>query len=121
MNFDEYQTQARRTQNKALSLFDTRQHALFGLASEVGEIHGLFQKQKQGHVLDETALRLEIGDVLWFLSELCDVYGWYLEDIAIANIQKLRNRYPKEFSPEQSINRDENKRKGAPEKTGIRN
>lgn len=107
MIFEEYQELARRTQNKDLPIWAMREHALFGLASEVGEVMGLHQKVHQGHPMDETALRLEIGDCLWFISELCDVYGWNMEDIAIANIQKLRNRYPVKFTAEQSINRSE--------------
>lgn len=58
--------------------------------------------------------RGRFGDVLWFLAELCDVYGWDMDDIAEANIQKLRNRYPVKFTPEQSINRAENKPKREP-------
>ena len=112
VTFDDYQGQARRTQNKDLQLWAMREHALYGLASEVGEILGLHQKIHQGHPLDETALRLEIGDALWFLSELCDVYGWSLEDIAIANIQKLRTRYPHEFSAQASIARVDTLKKG---------
>lgn len=107
MNFGDYQYEARRTQNPALSLFEQREHALKGMVSEVGEIMGLYQKALQGHVFDESALKLEIGDVLWFISELCDCYGWPFEDIARANIAKLRARYPERFTPEQSINRIE--------------
>ena len=84
-----------------------REHALFGLASEVGEVTGLHQKVHQGHPLDENALRLEVGDCLWFIAELCDVYGWSMEEIAVANIAKLRNRYPHNFDTQRSINRPE--------------
>lgn len=111
MDFQEYQEQARRTQRKDLPLWATRAHALFGLASEVGEVLGLHQKVHQGHPMDENALRLELGDVLWFVSELCDVYGWQMEDIARANLIKLRNRYPHEFTPEQSLHRAEKQTK----------
>lgn len=107
MDFQEYQEQARRTQRKDLPLWATREHALYGLASEVGEVLGVHQKVHQGHPLDENALRLELGDVLWFVSELCDVYGWRIEDIAQANLIRLRNRYPREFTPEQSLHRAE--------------
>ena len=77
MTFEEYQVESRRTQNKALPLWATREHALYGLASEVGE-------------------------VLWFISELCDVYGFDLGEIAAANIQKLRVRYKDHFTEEES-------------------
>lgn len=107
LDFSEYQEEARRTQRKDLPLWATREHALYGLASEVGEVTGLHQKVHQGHPLDENALRLEIGDCLWFIAELCDVYGFDMGEVAAANIAKLRNRYPKEFEVERSINRPE--------------
>ena len=108
---NEYQRDARRTQNPALRLFETREHALHGLTAEVGEINSLYQKRLQGHTFDEGALKLEIGDVLWMASELCDCYGWTLEEVAQANIAKLRVRYPERFTPMQSINRVEYQQK----------
>lgn len=117
MDFSEYQYEARRTQRKDLPLWATREHALFGLSSEVGEVMGLHQKVHQGHPLDETALRLEIGDVLWFVAELCDAYGWSMEDVARANIQKLRNRYHGEFTVEESVNRVEYREKNVKQRS----
>ena len=102
MTLNEYQIAARRTQNTALRLFETREHALKGLVAEVGEIMSLYQKQLQGHTFDEGSLKLEIGDVLWMVSELCDCYGWTLEEVADANIAKLKVRYPERFTTEQS-------------------
>ena len=95
-----------------MPLWATREHALFGIASEAGEILGLFQKVHQGHPLDETALRLECGDLCWFIAELCDCYGWSMEDVAKANIQKLRTRYPHEFSVEDCEKRADTLNKG---------
>lgn len=117
MDFSEYQIQARRTQRKDLPLWATREHALFCLASEVGEVLGLHQKIHQGHPLDETELRLECGDVLWALAELCDVYGWNMEDVAKANIDKLRTRYHDRFTVEESINRVEYREKNVKQRS----
>lgn len=111
MTLNEYQIAARRTQNPALRLFETREHALKGLVAEVGEIMALYQKQLQGHTFDEGSLKLEIGDCLWMISELCDCYGWTLEEVADANIAKLRVRYPDRFTPEQSKARVDTKQK----------
>lgn len=110
MTLNEYQIAARRTQNTALRLFETREHALKGLVAEVGEIMSLYQKQLQGHTFDEGSLKLEIGDVLWMVSELCDCYGWTLEEVADANIAKLRVRYPERFTTEQSKARVDTKK-----------
>lgn len=111
MQFSEYQEQARRTQNAKLPLWAMREHALYGLSSEVGEILGLHQKVHQGHPMDDMALRLEVGDVLWFLAELCDVYGWDMDEVAMMNIQKLGVRYRDKFTPEESRARVDVKRK----------
>ena len=105
MTFDDYQEKARRTQWRKLPLWATREHALYGLAAEVGEVMDLHQKVHQGHHMNVNALMLEIGDVLWFLSELCDTYGLRLDDVAEANLRKLRERYPRQFSPKRSLQR----------------
>lgn len=120
MGFQEYQALARRTQNPALPLWAMREHALYLLAAEVGEVLALHQKVHQGHPMDDTALRLEIGDVLWGIAELCDVYGWDMGEIALANIQKLRVRYKDRFSPEQSMARVDTLEKG-PKREPVRN
>lgn len=106
MNFDDYQMLARRTQNKDLSVRQRTEHALFGMASEVGEIHGVFQKEYQGHDIDTEALMDECGDLLWFVAELCDIYHRSMADVAMRNIEKLRHRYPKGFDPKRSAHRD---------------
>ena len=43
---------------------------------------------------DETRelLKLEIGDVLWYLSQLSRVLGYSFEETAQANITKLMDR-----------------------------
>ena len=107
MTLDEYQIEARKTQNERLPLWAMREHALYGLSSEVGEVLGLHQKVHQGHKMDEDALKHEIGDCFWFLAELCDVYGWSMDDVAVANIVKLRKRYKGGFTVNESVNRME--------------
>lgn len=107
MDFTEYQAHARRTQNTSLTLPARRNHALFGMAAEVGEIQAMFQKVFQGHTLDTDHLKHEIGDLLWFVGELCDVFKFDLGDVAAANIDKLRKRYPDGFSEDRSLHREE--------------
>lgn len=106
MTFDEYQALARRTQNTALAPDYQMEHATWGLAAEVGEVLGLFQKTRQGHELDIMRVADELGDMFWFASELCDRLGLRLEDVARANIEKLRKRYPEGFDAERSLHRE---------------
>ena len=37
-------------------------------------------------------LKKEAGDILWQLSGLCSVMGWFLEDVAQMNLDKLAAR-----------------------------
>lgn len=64
MTGNEYQALAARTMNKKLKPFQQEAHALHLMASEVGEIHGIYQKSYQGHQIDNVALKKELGDLL---------------------------------------------------------
>lgn len=107
MTLNEYQDLAARTINKSLPESQMRMHALHEIASECGEIHGHFQKLYQGHPIDGNDLILEVGDLLWGIAELCTAHGWSLSDVAQANIDKLKRRYPDGFSADRSVHRDD--------------
>lgn len=107
MTFDEYQVLARRTQNDELTVADRLSHALHGLAAEVGEIHSIYQKAYQGHPVDTEKVLDELGDLLWFASELADAVGFHLSSAASHNVCKLLYRYPDGFDAERSVNRTE--------------
>lgn len=106
--FDEYGIEAARTMNPYLMPQEQEQHALFEIASETGEVLGLYQKVFQGHKLDDVHLMKEIGDVLWGLNELCVARKRFsLSDCAELNIAKLKERYPDGFDAEHSLHRKE--------------
>lgn len=107
MELNEYQQLAARTINSDLDVREMELHALHGLASEVGEIHSIYQKEYQGHTFDINHVMSEAGDLLWFLAELVTCYGYDLDDIAKHNIEKLKKRYPNRFEVERSIHRAE--------------
>lgn len=106
MQFDEYQKLAARTINRELTPNEKCLHALHLMAAECGEIHGLFQKSYQGHEFEGEHLMKEIGDLLWGMAELCEVFGWSLGDVAEMNIEKLKARYPAGFEAERSLHRE---------------
>lgn len=105
MTFTEYQKLAARTINPNLTPIGQLHHGLYGLAGEVGEVHSLFQKEYQGHPLDDEHLLKEIGDCLWMLAEICTAKEFSFEEAANLNIEKLKARFPDGFSTENSIHR----------------
>lgn len=68
-----------------------------GLANEAGEVAGKIKKifRDKGGVIGEAeraALKDELGDVLWYLAQLCTELGLTLEEVAAANLEKLALR-----------------------------
>jgi hypothetical protein len=49
----------------------------------------------------------EVGDILFYLTALCNANGITLEDAMRANVAKLRARYPDGFSADKAVNKDE--------------
>lgn len=83
-------------------------HLLCGLTGEAGEVADLIKKHfGHGHELDLTKVKKELGDVLWYLSQLAEQFGLSMDDVGEANIAKLKARYPDGFSEEASKNRKE--------------
>lgn len=107
MNINMYQQLAARTINPKNTHIQSLLHALHGMSAEVGEIHSIYQKSYQGHEVDDDDLKAELGDLLWFCAEYCTAQGWDMEQVCIENIEKLRKRFPKGFSAERSLHREE--------------
>ena len=79
-----------------------------GLTGEAGEVSDMIKKHIfHGHDLNRGELVKEIGDCAWYLALLCHAIDISLDEVLIANVEKLRNRYPEGFSSEASINRTE--------------
>lgn len=100
---NEYQKEVQRT---AQSAQVDRSIFALGLAGEAGEVCDLLKKAwGHGHELDEQKLKKELGDVLWYVAALGLQFGINLQDVAEANVAKLRARYPEGFSTAASIAR----------------
>ena len=79
-----------------------------GLAGEAGEIANHIKKGiLHGHGVDPLVVKEELGDCLWYISELARLYGINLEDVARGNVAKCEKRYPDGFSHEASRERTE--------------
>ena len=82
--------------------------AVMGLNGEAGECQEIVKKAMfHGHALDEEALLTEAGDVLWYLTELCNELGVGLDAIMKRNLKKLEARYPNGFTHQASRERED--------------
>lgn len=96
MDFNEYQQKSRKT-----AAYPAIGHPVvyptLGLANEAGEVAGKVKKvfrDRGGEINEETrrALQAELGDVLWYLSQVCTELGISLEEVAESNLAKLHDR-----------------------------
>jgi len=95
MTFKEYQEQALITATYPATLRIT--YPTLGLNGEAGEVAEKVKKLYRDHdgVIDSVFLenvKLELGDVLWYVSAICRDLGISMEDVARANIEKLHSR-----------------------------
>ena len=67
-------------------------YCALGAASETGEIAGKIKKYFRDGVIDFDDMEKEIGDVLWYLSQICNELGLTLQDAAAGNLNKLASR-----------------------------
>jgi NTP pyrophosphatase (non-canonical NTP hydrolase) len=73
---------------------------LNGEAGEVAELMGKHIRKSGMLVpLDEATtkkLRLELGDVLWYVAHICNILSVDLEDVIYDNVDKLESRIKKD-------------------------
>lgn len=96
MKFSDYQTRSRATAQYP-SIGHPVVYPVLGLANEAGEVAGKIKKvfrDKGGEISAETreALQAELGDVLWYLSQVCTELEISLDNVAESNIAKLLDR-----------------------------
>lgn len=98
MDFDEFQKACNRTAGKFDSVQQAQCNWAMGLSGEAGEYIELIKKFvfHEKPLIVDSVLK-ELGDVLYYISMCATVNNLSLKDIAIANIEKLRNRYPNGF------------------------
>ena len=96
MDFNDYQKESRKT-----AIYPDIGYNLFyptlGLSGEAGEVAEKVKKiyrDKNGvyKIDDCIAISKELGDCLWYLSQIASELGLSLNNIAERNIEKLRSR-----------------------------
>lgn len=96
MNFTDYQKLSRRTAGYP-AIGHPVIYPVLGLANEAGEVAGKIKKvfrDKGGEISAETrgALQSELGDVLWYLAQVCTELDISLDEVAESNLAKLLDR-----------------------------
>lgn len=106
MNFKEYQAKTKDTAVFPTCYVETDTggvvsarflYPALGLAGEVGEVEEKLKKilrDKNGalSIKDREDLQKELGDVLWYVAQLCETLGLSMQDAAEGNIKKLADR-----------------------------
>jgi NTP pyrophosphatase (non-canonical NTP hydrolase) len=96
--FDDYQALAAKT-----AMYPGRDdvavapYPALGLAGEAGEVCEHIKKAIRddgGQISAErrSALKKELGDVMWYLAALCSELGLEMGEVAHANVEKLADR-----------------------------
>lgn len=85
----------------------TLKYLVPGFLAEAGEVAGKLAKAVRDGEADpydpsseefaklRQAIKGELGDCLWFLAVLGDIFFWSLEDLAAHNLEKLGHRKAK--------------------------
>src|SRR5512137_1275532 len=96
MDFSEYQSKSRKTAKYPVIGHGVIYPTL-GLANEAGEVAGKVKKvfRDKGGIIgaeEREALKSELGDVLWYLAQVCTELEISLDEVAEHNIEKLYSR-----------------------------
>ena len=99
MEFKTYQKKARSTAQYP-NLGSNYIYPTLGLVGESGEVAEKVKKviRDKNGIFDEECkkgIKKELGDVLWYVSNLCSEFNFNLEDVAMQNIEKLKLRVAK--------------------------
>jgi NTP pyrophosphatase (non-canonical NTP hydrolase) len=122
MNLNEYQKLANRTAPLQLVSEDERsvvnlghlpkcridlEHGALGVCTEGGELLDVLKRHKfYAKPIDWVNVVEEAGDILWYVAIIARAASVSLEDIAEANIAKLKLRYTGKYTNEAALNRD---------------
>jgi NTP pyrophosphatase (non-canonical NTP hydrolase) len=106
MTLNEYQDKAMRTAKDHGSFERNLEYAALAIVGEAGEVSEVIKKAMfHGKPLDRDHLIKELGDVAWGLAFAAHTLGVTLEEVALVNVVKLKERYPAGFSTDASNNR----------------
>jgi NTP pyrophosphatase (non-canonical NTP hydrolase) len=98
MDFNEFQEECKQTANPHMEWQQANLNWALGICGEAGEYSEIIKKDAfHGKVMNLDDVRKELGDVLYYVAMAAANLGIDLGDIAQANVDKLRKRYPNGF------------------------
>ena len=68
------------------------EYLMIGLANEVGEVLGKYKKQVRGDGSKYKEIRAELGDVMWYMARIFDMYDMSMIEVLHENYIKLTDR-----------------------------
>ena len=95
-DFNTYQAESRKTWG-IIPMNHPIVYPTMGLVNEAGEVAGKIKKifrDQNGQITEEDrqSLKNELGDVLWYLTQICTELDLNLEEVAETNITKIFSR-----------------------------
>ena len=114
MDFNNYQKAALRTDRVPGDDGDDKLDVslivpMLGLAGETGQLLSEYKKHLrdgEAHRLFKERVSEELGDLLWYISNVASKFDLELSDIAAANLSKLENRWVSERAEPLSFDAD---------------
>lgn len=107
IKIEEYQNLSKRTLSNLDSVLEDNIHMSLGLTTETAEIADVFKKKlAYKKEIDWVNIQEELGDVMFYIVNMCNINNWDLRDILQNNINKLKVRFPDKFTEENALNRD---------------
>ena len=99
MDFKTYQKKARETAQYP-NLGSNNIYPTLGLVGEAGEVAEKVKKviRDKNGVFDNKSklgIKKELGDVLWYIANLCTEFEFSMDDVALENLSKLQLRVAK--------------------------
>lgn len=95
MNIKTYGELARRTVAKLDTKEKDNIHMLFGIITECGEMIDIYKRElAYNKPIDITNVKEEIGDIMFYVINFCNINNLDIDEILEKNIAKLESRYP---------------------------
>lgn len=105
ISLQEYQQFCKKTAGK----FESKEFEIFtwglGITGEAGDVASCIKKTF-AHKNDKTdGIKENLGDTLWYITAICNFFGWGLQEVIDLNVNKLKARYPEGFTIEKAKRR----------------